>query len=184
MAWEWVGPTATAAVGIAGIAAALFSGARQQSTALNAAQKGIDGALAKDREEREQRRLENAYLELFAYLSRQNRWARSVRPFWGQPEPPPPLDPGQFEHIESLVTAYGSDRVLKLLQEWGKWAAKIEDADVTIRMEEKSPNPSREMSAEAASEHRAISSYKEEMQAADKRIRDQARRELRLDGGV
>jgi hypothetical protein len=67
------------------------------------------------REARQQDRLEQAYLELGIYLARHEDWARSVRPFWGQPPAPDPLPPGERWRIQALVTNHGSPEAQRLL---------------------------------------------------------------------
>jgi hypothetical protein len=129
-------------------------------------------------EARRHERLEQAYMELLNYLSRHWDWARSVRPFWGQPPTPEPLPREERWRIEALVTAYGSEEVRRLLKDWGERAAKIENADTTIRMVEKSRNASQQMEDEAREEHIAISSYKDAMWKADEAIRERVRQEL------
>ncbi len=128
-------------------------------------------------ETRRQERLEEAYIELLGYLSRQWAWARSVRPFWGQFSAPEPLPQEERWRIEALVTAYGSQEVARLLEEWGKRAAAIEAADATIRDAE-SPNPSQQADDEARQTLKAMAGHKDAMQKADRAIRDQVRREL------
>ena len=65
-------------------------------------------------EARRQERLEQAYIELLGYLSRHWDWAKSVRPFWGQPPIPEPLPPEERWRIETLGGLRGvqGDRVL------------------------------------------------------------------------
>jgi hypothetical protein len=92
-------------------------------------------------EVRRQERLEQAYIELLVYLSRQRAWARSVRPFWGQSPAPDPIPQEERWRVEALVTACGSREVLHLLEEWGEHAAKIESADATITEAETWNNP-------------------------------------------
>lgn len=129
-------------------------------------------------ETRRQERMEQAYIELLQYLSRQWRWARSVRPMWGETDAPGPLPEEEQWRIEALVTAYGSFEVACLISEWGDRAAKLEDADATIRVREESPNPSQQLDDEAMREHKAIPSYREAMLEADRAIRDRVREEL------
>ena len=129
-------------------------------------------------ETRRQERMEQAYIELLRYLSRQWRWARSVRPMWGETDAPGPLPEEEQWRIEALVTAYGSFEVACLISEWGDRAAKLEDADATIRVREESPNSSQQLDDEAMREHKAIPSYREAMLEADRAIRDRVRQEL------
>jgi len=130
------------------------------------------------REARRQERLEQTYIELLTYLSHHLDWAKSIRPIWGPIPTPDPLPPEERWRIEALVTAHGSPEVLRLLREWGECAAKIDNADATMRLLDKSRNPSQQFDDDAMREHRAIPEYKQAMFEADKAIRDKVQREL------
>jgi hypothetical protein len=130
------------------------------------------------RETRRQERLTQTYLELLTYLSHYLDWAKSVRPMWGPVPAPDPVPSQERWRIEALVTAYGSPEVLRLLRLWGEHAAKIDNADATIRLLEQSKNPSQQFDEQAMQEHRALPTYKQEMFRADEAIRDMVRREL------
>ena len=84
MAWEWVVPVAGAvtgvAVGLAGIIATYKAGNRQQATALAVVRQQADAQVAVAREERQQRRLEEAYLEMLAALTTIYYWVPTVYP--------------------------------------------------------------------------------------------------------
>ena len=84
MSWEWVAPVAaasgTAIVGVTGILVTARSGQRQQTTALEVAQQQADAQVAVAREERLQRRLEAAYLELLTAITEFRYWAFTVYP--------------------------------------------------------------------------------------------------------
>jgi hypothetical protein len=131
------------------------------------------------REARRQDRLAQTYIELHRYLSHYWDWARSVRPLWGPIPAPERLPREERWRIEALVTAYGSEEVRQLLDEWGEHAATIENADQMMRLVEESKNPSAQLDEEAQREHRALRDYKEAMHAADETIRERVRRELR-----
>jgi hypothetical protein len=130
------------------------------------------------RDARRQERLEQAYLELLRYLSHHLDWAKSVRPIWGPIPTPDPLPPEERWRIEALVTAYGSQEVLRLLHEWGERAAKVDNADATIRLRDQSRDPGEQFDDDAMREHRAIPEYKQAMFEADKAIRDRVQQEL------
>lgn len=87
MAWEWVAPVAaasgTAIVGGTGIIVTPRVGRRQQTTALAVAQQQADAQVAVAREERQQRRLEAAYLELLKAVTKIHYWAFTVYPLMG-----------------------------------------------------------------------------------------------------
>src|SRR5260370_32658245 len=131
------------------------------------------------REARYQERLDQAYIALGEYLSRFGDWARSVHPFLGPVPAPDPLQPGERWHIEALVTAYGSEEVQRLLDRWGEFAPRIENADIVIRMASESCDPGA-LDQEALPEKHALEDYRKAMQDAADAIRAQIRRELAL----
>lgn len=130
------------------------------------------------REARRQDRLDRAYIELGAFLSHYGDWARSVQPFLGPVPVPAPLPPEDRWRIEALVTAYGSDDVRRLLDQWGEHARKIDNADVVIRMAEQSRAAEPELDQEALRERHALEDYRKAMHEAADAIRDQMRTEL------
>jgi hypothetical protein len=80
------------------------------------------------------------------------------------------------KRVGALVEAYGSHEVRGLMREWRERAGRI--ADATIRLLEKSKNPSQELENEARRMHLAIGGYREAMFDAAEAIREQVRREL------
>jgi hypothetical protein len=80
--------------------------------------------------------------------------------------------------METLVMAYGSEKVLQLLRPWEEQARKIDNADRIIRQVQQSPNPSPQLDAEAHKEQLALPDYKEALFKAEDAIRDQVKREL------
>jgi hypothetical protein len=108
MAWEWVGPTATAAVGTAGIVFTWLTGKQAR-----------DDARAAAREAREQQRLENAYVGLLDMAERAGQWVQMVYPIvdTGQPLPEFPQYPEQA-HTEALVKSFGSGELRALMEAW------------------------------------------------------------------
>lgn len=133
------------------------------------------------REARRQDRLELAYVELGKYLSRSGDWARAVRPFIGPVPPPDPLPPEERWRIETLVRAYGSEKVRQLLGQWEDQAKKIQNADHVIQLLEQVSNPSSGLDAEAHKEQLALPGYKDALFMAEDAIRDQMSRELTSD---
>lgn len=111
MTWDWVG---TLVVGVAGIIATYMAGARQQKTALAVVRQQIDAQVAVAREERQQKRLEEAYLELLSALRLVHYWVFTVYPpMTNKPEgytmQPLPELPDSAQK-EALWTAYWSPR--------------------------------------------------------------------------
>ncbi|MET9303559.1 hypothetical protein ABZX66_30030 [Micromonospora aurantiaca] len=127
MAWEWVGPVMTGAVGISvgitGIVATYKTGkqGRQHAEVLARQQNEHDAALAK--EQRDQQRRSEAYVELLTMVERVGQWASMVRPMLdtNPPRPVPPL-PELSEQARSnaLVGAYASPAVKERYQAWRK----------------------------------------------------------------
>ncbi|HEV8275453.1 MAG TPA: hypothetical protein VGQ26_07125 [Streptosporangiaceae bacterium] len=157
----------TAVVAIAGLWATLAAAGRTTRSQRDIA-----------REARHQERLEQAYIALREYLSRFGDWARSVHPFIGPVQAPDPLPPSERWHIEALVTAYGSEQVQRLLERWAECAARIENADVVIRMADKSRDPGAELDQMALQERQALEGYRKAMWDVADEIRSQIRREL------
>jgi hypothetical protein len=123
MAWEWVAPMGTAAVGIAGIVATYLSARQQAFTARQVSNQQAQTLLLAQRVERNQRRIEEAYPLLLDSLSQAKNWAMRVDDYmYGNTDerPPPPPD-SAFELMDhgSLV-AVRSPRVADLLEQWSK----------------------------------------------------------------
>jgi hypothetical protein len=129
-------------------------------------------------EARHQERLDLAYMELGGYLSRYGDWARAVRPLWGPVKAPDPLPPEERWRVETLVIAYGSEEVRRLLGLWEEQAKKIQNVDQLIQLLEEFRDPSTELFQEAHKEQAALPTYKEALFKADDAIRAQMRREL------
>ena len=77
VSWEWI---AAPVVGLAGIIATYLTGGRQQQTALIVANQQTSVQVATAREERQQRRLEGAYLELLTAMTHMHYWVFTVYP--------------------------------------------------------------------------------------------------------
>jgi hypothetical protein len=70
--------------------------------------------------------------------------------------------------------AHGSAEVRQLLERWGASAARLENADVVIRMADESRDPGA-LGQEALKEKRALEDYRKAMRDAADAIRDQMR---------
>lgn len=132
------------------------------------------------RDARKQDRLEQAYIELGKYLSRYGDWARAISPLLGSVSLPDPLPKDARWCVDTLVKAYGSPEVRRLLEVWETAAKKIENADSAINLAER-PNPSREVEEEARSEKLALPDSRQSLFDAEDALRDQMSRELKGD---
>lgn len=184
--WEWVAPVAASAatvvVGLAGIVATYKAGSRQQATALAVARQQTDVQVAAAREERQQRRIEQAYLELLTALTKIHYWVFTVYPmFTSTPEqftmPPLPELP-DTEQKEALWAAYWSPRVEQLVKEWETAVRKLQNLGMRIglgRSTEQSGQPS---SINIGALLMDLPQRQREVLDADGRVREQVRLEL------
>lgn len=119
MAWEWVAPVATAAgVSIVGVTTWL-AGASGRTHAETIAKLNLDHAERMAHLNRNQTRLEEAYVALLEIIERSGTWATSVHPIIdnGQAEPPLPTADDQVK-ARARVRAHGSTEVFDLLGEY------------------------------------------------------------------
>jgi hypothetical protein len=128
-------------------------------------------------EARRQQRLEQAYLELLAYLAHHAAWARSVRSLFDI-KPPDPLKDENVKRIEGLVEAYGSDEVRRLMVEWIRCGGRFANTEAIIQMAERSPNSSEQLDDKAREELEALAHLRNAMLEADNAIRNRVRLEL------
>ena len=78
VAWEWVAPTATFAVGAIGIVFTWLSSKQGKDHAERIAKLANEHIEAMAREERTQRRLEECYIALLDMAERAGQWAQMV----------------------------------------------------------------------------------------------------------
>jgi hypothetical protein len=128
-------------------------------------------------EARRQERLEQAYIELLAYLAHHAGWARSVRPMVAV-KAPDPLTDENVQRVEALVTAYGSEEVRQLLDEWFQRVAGLAAATATVAEAEEWNKPSEQLDAGTRKVLAAIPDYKQAVFDADSAIRKRVRQEL------
>jgi hypothetical protein len=186
MALEWVAPAvtgaATAIVGVAGILATYKAGARQQQTALAVAQQQADAQVAVAREERQQRRLEEAYLELLSALTKIHYWVFTVYPFMTRTieeytMPPLPELPDS-ERKEAMWTAYWSPRVEQLMKEWESTVRQLQNAGMQIGLAMRTEKSEQHPGIDINSLRLELPDRKDKVIEADRRIREQVRLEL------
>jgi hypothetical protein len=186
MAWEWVTPVVagvvTAIATVAGIVATYKSGNRQQQTALAVAQQQADSQVAVAREERQQRRLEEAYLGMLAALTSIYYWTQTVYPLMTNTAeqftmPPLPELPDSGKK-EALWTAYWSPRVEQLMSEWQTAVRALQHAGLVVGMARSVEESGRESRLDSGDWLSKLPDLKQAIFDADKRIRDQVRSEL------
>ncbi|MEC4840903.1 hypothetical protein R2360_15690 [Mycobacteroides chelonae] len=127
MSWEWVGSVATGVVGLGGIGATLRAGTKQLTNARLIAT-----------EERQQQRLENAYVKLLDFAERIGFWAQTSYPLYdtnpgGPLAPLPPL--AEQAQVQALVRAFGSTAVIEIMDAWAKVTQDMLFAEQTIKIE-------------------------------------------------
>lgn len=189
MAWEWVAPTASGVsgtiVGVTGIVATYKAGHRQQATALSAVKAQVDGQLQGLREERRQRRLENAYGELLMMLSETYQWARSVFPFITSNAEdyrlPPIPESADSARREAIVTAAWSPRVQQLMDPWRDAVASVNNAGVAIHTALETEGKGRPSGIDGAKYRKELPRRVDAVWRADQAIREQVWQELNGD---
>jgi hypothetical protein len=135
VAWEWVAPVCTTALGAFGIAVTGLTarGGRKHAENFSNARIQHEQELAEDA--RAQGRLGDAYVELLSIVNRSSAYADSVRPFIDT-RPPAPIPPipslEEQSRAEALVMAYGSRAVEELFEAWRQSVWEIIRADQTI----------------------------------------------------
>jgi hypothetical protein len=179
MTWDWVG---TLVVGVAGIIATYMAGARQQKTALAVVRQQIDAQVAVAREERQQKRFEEAYLELLSALTLVHYWVFTVYPpMTNKPEgytmQPLPELPDSAQK-EALWTAYWSPRVEQLMKEWESTVRQLQSAGMEISLGLRTEKSGQRSSIDLQSLQLHLPALKEKVIQADRRIREQVRLEL------
>jgi hypothetical protein len=186
VASEWVAPVASSVavvvVGVAGIVATYKAGSRQQDTALAVARQQGDVQVAVAREERQQRRLEAAYLELLTAMTRIYYWVQTVYPLFTRTAeeftmPPVPEVP-DIEKIEAKWTAYWSPRVEQLMEGWGGALTKLRQTGSEISLGRSTEATGQASGIDVAGRLLELPELKQAVYDADKRIREQIRLEL------
>jgi hypothetical protein len=173
MAWNdlLLGALLTAGGGVVTTSAAAWLGNRRDRRRYR-----HERVMAQD--ERRQRRLQDTYLELLVYLSYQRRQVKSIRPTSGSSEPPVQIDPNRLIEMDAKVAAFGSPRVQQLLDGWGDWADRIQEASWTIHNALSGQNLSKDDREDAAQEKRKLPDYMRAMFDAENQIRAQVHAEL------
>jgi hypothetical protein len=182
MASDWVAPVSTSAVGIVGIIFTYRNGRRQQETALAVAQQQADAQVAVAREERQQRRLETAYMELLQVLSHTYEWVKAVYPMLTATReeytmPPMPELPGGLK-ADALITAYWSPRIQQLMTEWDEAVVEVFNLGAALGIALRSEHRGDESGRDSTEYAEKLPAAREAVWKAGERIREQVRLEL------
>jgi len=123
VAWDWIPPTGTAAVGLAGIAATYFSGARARRDARVLAQ-----------EQREQQRRSEAYIELLTMCLKIHHYLQGIDLETGKkPDLSEFPDNASQVRARALVVAYGSEKVRTLYGDWLGTIGPVRKAHILLK---------------------------------------------------
>jgi hypothetical protein len=181
--WEWVSPVAgavgTVTVGVAGIFATYKAGSRQQNTALEVVRLQAETQVAVAREERQQRRLEEAYLEMLAAITNIHYWVFTVYPVFTQSAeqftmPPLPELPDSASK-EALWTAYWSPRVEQLMRDWEASVRKLRSTGMRIGIGRSTEQSGQVSGIDVPALLLELQEQKREVIDADRRVREQVR---------
>ncbi|MEU4284852.1 hypothetical protein [Nocardiopsis dassonvillei] len=179
MAWEWVAPVATSIVALGGIASAFFSNKENQKTTRLVSEEQIKADFNKTKEERRQRRLEEAYIHLVTILAERTPWVDKVYPiFTNTPEEytmPPLEEPEDFLKKEAYITAYWSPEVRDLVQDWNKCLREVRHAGFEVG---DFKEYGRESGVKLSEARKKLDEAKNKTWEADRRIRERVRDEL------
>ncbi len=142
MAWEWVAPVATGAVGVAGILGTWFTGKQSRDQALETLREQLGHDRLQAREAREQERLESAYLELLKMAERVGVWAQMIYPVMQSGEPPEtPLPSLEVQaDAAALMASFGTDEVREKLEAWQSVVKQMITAAEQVVWEEADPS--------------------------------------------
>lgn len=182
MTWEWLG---SSVVALAGIAAGILAAYRQQQTSLAVVSQQTEVQVAVAREERQQRRIEEAYLDMLRALSSVQYWVFTVYPPMTEtPEQftmPPLPAPTDIASKEALWTAYWSPRVEQLWDQWQLEVRKLQMAGMTIGMGRATEAKGQRSGIDWLASMRELPELKQAVVNADKKVRHQVRLELRAE---
>jgi hypothetical protein len=137
MAWEWVGPTVTGVVALAGIASTFATASRGRAQAERLASQSYDRSDAASREARRQERLATAYVEVLDIAEQVGQWAQSLSPVMDTipPQPLPPLPPLPSQsRARALILAFGTDEALEALESWRTAVREVEHAHHSLQL--------------------------------------------------
>jgi hypothetical protein len=172
----------TVTVGVAGIFATYKAGSRQQNTALEVVRLQAEAQVAVVREERQQRRLEEAYLEMLAAITHIHYWLFTVYPVFTQTVeqftmPPLPELPDSASK-EALWTAYWSPRVEQLMGDWDAAVRTVRSTGMRIGIGRSAEQSGQVSGIDVPALLLELQEQKREVIDADRHVREQVRSEL------
>ncbi len=138
MAWEWVAPVCTASVGVAGIAATFFTARQGRQHAEDVAAKKNAHDLDLVREQRQQQRRAEAYVEILTVAEQVGQWASAVVPMYDYGQKVPELpDLAKQARANALINAYGSSKAITFYQAWRKAADEVLQSATQVLLAER-----------------------------------------------
>ena len=181
----------TGVVGVAGIAGTIVAARITGKTQMAVVRQQESAQVAIAREERQQRRFEDAYTEMLAAVTRIRYWVYTVYPPLTRTAeeftmPPVPELPDAAKS-EALWTVYWSPRVEQLMGEWEQSVRKLQVTGMVIGMGRAADASaqanlhiaaSRESRIDVAAKLIELEGLKQAVLDADKRVREQVRAEL------
>lgn len=119
MAWEWVAPVSTASAGVVGVFFTWLTSWQGKRHAETVAREQHVHARELAREQRQQQRLETAYIQMLIEAERTGNWATQAYSLLFAPPPLPELpSPDGWNPVAAQVNAFGSPQVKELMQAW------------------------------------------------------------------
>lgn len=135
--------------------------------------------LAVAREQRNQDRISQAYLELVSFLQYYRERVAQLASITGpSPGPEEPAMADRRRTVRALAEIYGSTEVRRLLDEWAEHLVRLNNAKATIQMAEATRDHDSAIHQDADRELMALPGYATAIYEIDDAIRAQVRTEL------
>jgi hypothetical protein len=130
------------------------------------------------KEQRNQDRISQGYLQLVTFLQRYRERAAQLASLTGAPADQEGPTLADRRNIKALVDIYGSPGVRSLLAEWTERVTRLEVANATIQTARASRDTASTIHQDADRELKALPGYEAANREADEAIRAQVRSEL------
>jgi hypothetical protein len=124
MAWDWVGPVSTAAVGIAGLCSTVWVARQGRRHAERLSEESKRTTLALATEARSQQRLESAYRRLLEIATETTSFVTFADVIWKRDAEPPDIDEVADE-VMILLAVYASKPMREYYDAWMSGIEKL-----------------------------------------------------------